>query len=468
MRATVADLLKVLGRPGCWAAILLLAVVGSIAGGQQASPNETPQSLIQSAMTYEYMNGYDFNFFIFDWSGSPIPGAVVSLSLQGLNSSTPVGSQLEGVTGPSGTLQLQDPVPRVSYSLTYAVSGNGATVQGTSTITPPTSGEVNPGLNPVAVIEPGELRLVPEVRICFGDSNGTAVGGAFVTLQVQGAGAPGDTRNYSLGPLSRVPQDFGLSGVPIQPSATSVTVSVSTRSQVLVTETFEPAIFQPIEFPQTQLGTSYAYAETNFAFFSPLAGIVVGLAAYARERASGALEPIWAMPFRPKFVLLRRLLPSAIVLAIGSLSAGVVTQITLERRLGFFPPPDLVAVLAATTFLTAVAFLSLTVLTSHLARESGLIVGVVTGVLAFFALLWKPLTSLGSGGPAGYTQDIPAGVNPTETANTLVGAMARILVGLPASSGSAPSDSPVSALCLSIVWCLLPIMVALTLAERKD
>lgn len=478
MNRALRDLRHQLSAPMVLVALALL-VTASVGVVAEAYPRPE-QSDPTLSVTLTYTSEYVFEAYASYQGGSPLGGAVVTITLGPANSSGPLTGSVSGVTSASGLATLDLNVPLKSYRASFQMQGpvDGAGYQFPLPVPPPQ--RTIQVLNVFSVVEFGEFSTTPDIFIAYPAPSGVPPSGLSVEyyLNETRGGAGGFSRNYSgnFGPLTSVPTryqfaipDGAVLGFPL------VVLVVNSTGGVVAKSSFDLSdlIVQPEQLGL--IGSLLIDWVETMAFVILVAGVSIGYVSYGSDRLSGALEPVLALPLSRLEVPALRFASSAVSLGVGVTIATSILVGGLDLALGPVTPVILVAAVWIGAMAEGLAILALVFLFSHLARSPAPVLAGGLVLAVAFTSLWGVVTTLvarlldvsaigrstlGWQGSVGLLSPTVTAENPIEWA---------LAYGTPHGSPFFPSaPDPVIAALVLALWVALPLVGTFALARWRD
>jgi ABC-type transport system involved in multi-copper enzyme maturation permease subunit len=445
--------------------------------GPNAPTASSPGSL-HIAISYEYSEGYQFTFVAYYDLGSAAPGTQVSLQVSSANSTGARLASLAGVTNDQGLLGLSwGALPCKCTASVNATATDGSGIILETTLQDPPPPELAPLSGAISVIHRGWFVAVPSLVVAFVNQSGSVPAGTLLTYCVlnssSSSGYPCTT--HSLGPVTSNLQIFtteqfaSLSGTD-----TIIANLTDPDGVVLETEQIPSYALNPSTALETASGANLVGRVETMSLLVGFAAVLVGFVTYGRERLTGSLDSVLALPTTRTRILLARyfsaLVPVVAATVIGvtllSISLSRVTEATLPLQIWL----SLVAAFAA----EGIAFVGLTFLGAHLVRSSSLLLVASFLVMLAFTILWVSVIAAAAGAlriPASIgsplSQSVYAPFSPAQTSISVVGLEVLKLDGggpylLPAIG------SGLEIVAMLLAWITLPIVLAVFLFRFRD
>jgi ABC-type transport system involved in multi-copper enzyme maturation permease subunit len=479
VKPVLVDLRRQFSMPSIW--IVLVLVVCASGGPLFLRPAGAGVAGQFIAVTVSYSSHYEFDILVFDGSGGLIGDAQVNVTLRLPNDTGPPVGSANGSTSSEGTVAVFLTAMPSRYAVTYhVVSSHGTAELDGYPLAVPSSKPMGPSLGGVSLVESGDFSLTPYIAIAVPGPGDKPVPGLSIAYYINetGTGAPGTGRNFTgtLGPVTAV---LGTVHFDLPAGASTgfpVVVSlVNSTGGVVTSRTFElsDVVGQPGAPGKAGVALESWLQTTGFLVL--LAAVYVGYVSYGRDRASGALEPVLALPVSRVRILAIRFISSTVALALGvSAAVGVlVAGIGWGEKVA--TPGVLIAAVWAGTLCEGLSLLAITFLVSHLSRSHGALLAGGLALSAVFSILWGLVTllvgaalgvlpptqaTLGWQGSVGVLSPTGAAVNP-------VGLTIRAL----APNGSqilATAPNPTLGILALILWVILPLLALAWLARYRD
>ncbi len=207
-----------------------------------------------------------------------------------------------------------------------------------------------------------------------------------------------------------------------------------------------------------------------------LAAIFVGYFIYGKDRALGVADSVLAMPISRKGLILSRYVSGSLTMLVLSAASMGLAALLIHVLQGASIPLQFVAILILGLTSTAMSFLGLMYLFSHLTKSTGALIGVSIFLFLLFTIAWSMLAVfvpmiLGfTPGSAGYNQMyvVLIFMNPTSitTVATEVYYSSISTTGILSPSMYGINVYSLSAMIL--LWVLVPIVLAFYLAIKRD
>lgn len=452
-------------------AVLLLATGGAtVAAFLSSQPNGSNLGS-GVALTVTYTTEYEFAAYAYNSSGMPIAGADITITFWAANSSSPPLEVASGSTASNGTTTIRIALPDRNYSVEF--DGPGLTNYGAFRTLPVDRIEVLG--SSISTVHVGTFALTPFVFVAVPAPDGATLSGLSVAYYIH---QPGSTVNITgnLGALSPAPKRYRISLPDEIVSDARITVYVANESgRVLASAAFS---VQDILGTSGQAGLGGGVLLPwlqSMEFLVLLVAVLIGYVCYARDRISGALEPILALPLSRARLPLIRFLSSVTCIALGTAAATGLLVYALEGYLQISTPPVLIVAVWATVFSEGVSMLGIVFLLSRFSRSQGAVMAEGLTLAVIFSLLWDPLTETAAREwgvlPSVYSSPSWQGslglLSPTGSVSDPVEWALR-WISPHGSQLLATAPSSALALLAIAIWTLLPITATLWLTKIRD
>lgn len=476
MKPLIRDTLRPLRTPAVVGTLVLLVFVSVLLAPPLA---QGPAGGMTLAMTISYSSGYHFTGFAFNGVGAPVAGANVwlnfsnaELNYSSANGSPPSLGAVHGVTSSDGFVRLNWSVPEASYSVTATglrPGGGGWVTEGPLPSPPPNVTLRLFGI--IYVVLVGQFVVEPQLLVAFGNTNGTTPAG-FRLLYSLNDSAPWT----SLGDLTSYPQRFPISFSNLTPSQ-PLYFELANSSTIVETFEGDASSFTSESGSVTPAGSALLTAVQDLSLFVPLAAVFVAYTAYGRERLTGALEPVLALPVSRTRLFVQRFLGATIAIIVGTGVATLAFVGILGYRAGISFPLTVWSGLWGTAIVLALMFLSLTFLFAHLLRSPGALLAIGLAVALVGSIFWGVITTT-IGQATGVFNESTVNstawqahvglLNPIAVGQSIVSS-AMLAVSPPGATAVLPIVSPAIAwIAVLVVWLALPLAAGLVLAAKRD
>ncbi|HTP53931.1 MAG TPA: ABC transporter permease subunit [Thermoplasmata archaeon] len=450
--------------------LLILSAVGIVA------TSATRPSVVERnvAITMMYSGEFEFSVFASDASGRPLAGDRITILLSDNNSSTPVGSAI-GITPASGLLTLDIRAPLRGYQFSERSSLGG----GLSTnLKAPPPNRVIPIVGIFSVAERGQLGLTNWILVSFPAPEGAFVSGLTIGYFSNDTALGGTGENYTV--------DLGAyRSIDSLVRFTLPAGVVAGYSLVLYLENASGGIqakgyfgLGVLNAPVDQEGPAanpFLLWVEEMAVLILMAATVLGYVAYGRDRISGALDPVVALPLGRLQVPALRFASAALSLAIGITVAETALVVGLDRYLGVTLPAFLYGALWIGAFGEGLGMLALVFLLSHVIRSHAAVLAGGLSLAVVFTLLWGTVTFqvarlLGLSATVWGTASWQGSVGLLSPA---AAALNPVAWGMEAEApnGSrllAQAPNPTLAAVALILWVVLPLVATSLLVRYRD
>jgi ABC-type transport system involved in multi-copper enzyme maturation permease subunit len=478
----IRDATKALRAPGVWLAVAMLIVVPAIVlSTDSAILTTNNQSYeLEFAVTTTYGSEYDFAFCVFDGAGTPVAGALANVTVASPNSSGVPIRTVTGWTSTNGRIVLPLNLSYARYQVTYSVSNAHSSTSEVSQLNIPDNGATVAGPGVISAVGTGNFSVTPLVAVAFPEPNSESAPSLTLTYNLtEPAGAEGTTPHIasgSLGEVSTTPQLFhfplpsGLVGnLPVMFHLVNSAGS-DVANQSLSLNSITPA------YGETQQAGEVLQDWLQVTEFLALAaGVLIGYVTYGRDRITGALEPVIALPVTRTRVAWMRFAGAAAGLAIATGSSVIVLVWAISAQLSVETPASIALAAWVATFAGGLCLAALTMLLSHLSRSHAVVLGGGVALAAGFTLLWRGLTQAVSS-----FLGVPS---PTQAMASWKGSVGLLSPGMamtnPVSWGvtySSPNGSqilpastyPVVAGVVIFLWIALPLFALALCIRNRD
>jgi hypothetical protein len=369
--------------------LLVLAAAGIVHSADGAVGGES-----NLAITMTYSGEYEFAVFASDNAGAPVAGVHVAISLSAANDSSapPIGAGT-GVTSTAGLATVDIEIARGNYSF-YVLSSLGGGDAGP--LRAPTPGRTVAVFGVFSVAERGELGLTPWILVAFPGPGGTVAPGLSVAYNVTESSGGGDhTVTGDLGPLTTPAEllRFSLPAAVVPGAPIGVYVQNGTGI-VLAKTSFGPGVMNALPGQDGPAAAPVLLWVEEMAVLIMMGAAVIGYVSYGRDRISGAIEPVLALPMSRLRVPAMRFVNASISLAIGVSVSEVALAVGVEHSLGVALPTLLLGAIWVGAMAEGLTILALVFLFSHLSRSHASVLAGSLALAVVFSLLWAVLTIL--------------------------------------------------------------------------
>jgi ABC-type transport system involved in multi-copper enzyme maturation permease subunit len=350
-----------------------------------------------AAIAY-YYSGNDFHFlvYVYDSAGDPISGAKVVAQV-GIAPTNMSGAGPEySATGNTGTngldaLDVAAPDQSVFASVTYTISG-------TTEIYPLSVGPLKPGVvqldESMSIINLGTLASIPGVVALAAGPDGSQPTGYTVveTFYCPLAGIPcSGTANVTT-TLGTMTSYAGVYRLEVRPPDVPFTdwLDISVRApndSVVDDQSFiGSGLPGPAFTPPAPSAALLAVGTSPQFLIWPAIGVVIGVIAHGRSRASGYLEGTMARPTTRTEVISAHFSAGALWAGIPVLGGVATLQATVLAEFHLVYPLLPLALMGGAIWASSLAWMGLTFLASHLSRSI-----IITGVLPLILVLFSTI-----------------------------------------------------------------------------
>jgi ABC-type transport system involved in multi-copper enzyme maturation permease subunit len=482
MNRLLRDLVRSIRTPGVLIAIVLLVLGGAVVSELFASAAAVGYGGYSMTVLYNESRGYQLTIFVFEGNGHAIDSASISLVVTG---PTPPGSVLFNRTEKSdfrGFAIFAWPGPEGNpnngtgdnYDL-KVISSYGSSETQAPLINPSPNSPLGSGT--IHLISVGSFVVTPYIQVSFGYANGSVPKGT--SLQYDYSVETGNMGEGFIGYVGNVttnPERFRVSlpAAAMAPAEILTFMLVNSSGAEVDGNDYAASSLNVTSGPQTAEGSALATADSYLSLLVPFAAVIVADVEYGRDRLSGALEPLIALPLTRRRILLQRYVSSVLVLS-GASTVALAEFEWQAAAHSISVPGVLFAGLWTSTIFLGVVFLSLTFLFSHVLRSQGSVMATGIGLVLVFGALWGLLVLL----VATF-----AGISDTVTSQVIwqahVGFANPVSVGQGILSLSLWSLHPSSQLLfpavtnvaieagVAVAWIVLPLLGAVLLMTYRD
>jgi ABC-type transport system involved in multi-copper enzyme maturation permease subunit len=475
------DLQRQLTTPSAWICILLLVATAGVLAAASAPPSGSNRGGQFFAVTATYSTGYEFEVYVYTGAGTSVGGALVTIVVSQVNGTGPPVGNASAVTSDSGLASLSVKLPDAIYSVNYSVYSD----QGTNILSGDPLGQIQPGQvvglpEVFSVVNVGDFSLTPYLLVAFPEPEGAPVAGLSIqytlSTSVSYPVSTPTSYNGSLGGVTSTPELFHVAPPPgANPQDLIEVFLTNATGAVLASQTFNLGAFSPEPGAAGSGGETLQAWLVGMAFLVPLVAVFIAYLSYARDRVSGALEPVVALPFSRLRVMTFRLLSGTATLAIGVTASVAVLWWSIVNSSRVQTP----FLLAGATWIAlmgeGVALLAIVFLLSHLSKSHATVLAGALGVTIVATFLWGVVAHV-----IGALTQVPYTVEPTFAWQGAVGVFSPAQVALnpvqwsvhylaPDGSQLFPaSPDPVWGALAVILWIALPLAGAAWLARHRD
>ena len=467
MKPLLRDAIRPLGNPAVIGTLIVMVAFGAFL----APPLNSSPSAPNMALTSSYSSGYHFTGFVFNNAGAPISGAMVSLNFSLANGSGASIGSTSGVTSSDGFVRLSwsAPMGRYTVQATVASSGSSTTLY---TNIPVAAANVTTRLSGVVYpVQVGQFLVVPQLLVSYADTNGTIPANLRLLYSLN------DTAPWSY--LDTVTSDPQLFPVPFAnlPPNQAVYIELVNGSTVIETFAGSASNFAPQSGSVTPAGSALLTAVEDLSLFVPLAAIFVGYTAYGRERLTGALEPVLALPITRSRLFVQRMLGAIIAVVLGTAVATLVFAGLFALRAGISFPSLVWFGLWGTVVAVSSIFVALAFLLAHVLRSPGTLLGAGLTIVLIGSIFWGLITDLvatplgvfrGSAVTVSVWQAWVGLLNPITVCQSIVSS-SMLAASPPGAIAVIPVVSPAAVWVIVLaLWMALPIAAGLVIAKKRD
>jgi ABC-type transport system involved in multi-copper enzyme maturation permease subunit len=468
MKPLVRDAIRPLRNPAVLGTLVVLVVFSVIL----APPVRSSPTYANIALTSSYSSGYHFTGFVFSGAGTPLPRATLWLNFSLSNGSGASIGAVRGVTSSDGFVRLNWSAPYGEYRVQGTVAKAG--VEGTVFVAgvPLSAPNVTARLlGVIFLVQTGQFVVVPQLLVAFANTNGSIPAGLRLLYSLN------DLSPWtSLGYVTSDPQTFQLSFSNV-PSNDQIYIQLANQSTVI--ETFQGAVegFVSQSASATPAGSALLTAVQDLSLFVPLAAVFVGYTAYGRERLTGALEPVLALPISRTRLFSQRMLGATIAILAGTTVATLVFTELLAVRTGISFPYLVWFGLWGSVAAMSVIFVALAFLLAHVLRTPGALLGAALAIALIGSIFWGLITNLvgqslgvfnGSSASVAAWQSRVGLVNPVAVSQSIVSST-MLAVSPSGATAVIPVVSPTIAwVVVLILWIALPVAAGVALVSKRD
>jgi len=469
MKPMLRDAIRPLGNPAVIGTLVVLVVVGAIL----APPLKSGPSGLTFALTSSYSSGnFLFTGFAFDTAGAPVSRVLVSLNFSLANGSGATIGSTHGVTSSDGFVRLNWSAPMGEYGVQGTLTPvGGVTSSFGAPIVAAPANVTTRVLGVVYLVQTGQFLVVPQLLVSFENANGSVPVGLQLVYSLN------DTAPWTyLATVTSDPQLFHVSFSNLPPGQ-QIYIELVNGPTVIETFVALGLNFTPESGAVTPAGSALLGAVEDLSLFVPLAAIFVGYTAYGRERLTGALEPVLALPISRSRLFVQRMVGALIAVVIGTAAATLVFAALLALRAGISFPSLVWIGLWGTVVAVSVVFVALAFLMAHLLRSSGTLLGAGLTIVLVGSVLWGLITTL-IGTPLGVFNSSNASstvwqawvglLNPITVCQSIV-SYSMLAASPPGAIAVIPTVSPAIVWVVVLaLWVALPIAAGLVIAEKRD
>lgn len=478
------DAIRTAGNPAVIAALILLILAGSLAtSGAVAGTSPSgyvPSSGVNVAIAYNYSGGYRFGVLSFNGVGEVAAKMAIQLAFSLTNTSGPPLDTLSGVTDSAGFLGILWDVSPCRCSVGVTASGPLGSVQiGQLALQYPPPVTLTALVGTLSPVTQGPLLGRPALLAAIADFGGTVPSGT--TLQYCApfvAGNPSTCSSHVLGVVTMSLQTFPTVLFGSLSDSEIVNISLIGPGGYVIDSLQEPFIAldpnNPSNYALTATGSGLVAAVQTTSLFVALAGVLIGYVSYARDRLSGTLDPVLALPITRSRLMLSRYASGAIASIIGSALGAVAIDLSLSRVASANLPTPVCLGLFATFAVESVVLVGFAFLGAHLTRSPTVLLVLLILVSALLTLLWLPILTLAThltrspvdlstvSAQSGYS-----GFSPIQTAMSIVGYVTLRMDGGGPYLLPTITSTPLLAVLL-VTWIAVPMAAAWLLIRYRD
>lgn len=477
------DVIRNVTNPAVAIVLVVLALSGASAVQLSAGTplQVTPPSGIHVAVTYNFSGGYRFNVLAFtkpsETSFTRVADAQVEMQFETLNGTGTVIGQTSGTTNSQGFLSLTWASAPCDCDFVLNVTAASGVWLGEIPLADPPPQNLTPLMGVFTVVPSGFFLSKPLLVVAFPDDNGQVPPGVNLTYSVPSLDpgvSPAESAR-SLGPLTSVLQPF--------PSVQSLALSdfdtvqfnlTGQRGSTIYSWYAQFAFLDPKYVTETNAAASLEAGVQTVSFLAALAGALIGFVGYGRDRLTGTLDPVLALPVTRSRLLLSRYSSAVIVAIAGSVIGALVLGFTVSNVAGGLLPATVWLALVATVVVDSLAFVGLAFLGAHLTKSSTLLLVALILVAAAMTILWVPFvstvthfTAISANMSTLEGQSALVGWSPGQTSISVLGAAVLNFNGEGPYLFTAVTN-PGTLATLAVCWSAIPIAMAWLLFRYRD
>jgi ABC-type transport system involved in multi-copper enzyme maturation permease subunit len=471
MKPLLRDVIRPLLNPAVVGTLVVLVVFSVIL----APPVSSSRTSVNLTLTSSYSSGYHFTGFAFDGAGTPVAGVTLSLNFSRANangSGISIG-EVSGVTASDGFVRLNWSAPYGAYTVQGTVTRGPSFTAGVPMPAPNVTARV---LGVIYVVDIGQFVVVPELLVSFANTNGSIPAGLRLLYSANDS-APWNV----LGTVTSNPQIFPLPERSLSSLPPGQTVYFQLGNASTEVEIFEgtASSFLNTSGSSTPAGSALLTAVQDLSLFVPLAAVFVGYTSYGRERLTGALEPVLALPVSRSGLFVQRMLGATLATVAGTTAATLVFVELLAVRTGVsFPYLVWIGLWGSVTAMSVV-FLALALLLAHLLRTPGALLGTGLAIALIGSVFWGLLTDLAGDSLGVFTGSLPSSsttawqawvglLNPITVCQSIVSS-ATLASSPPGAAAVIPIVTPAIVwVVVLVLWMALPLTAGLAVAAKRD
>jgi len=483
MMPVVRDIVRNVTNPAVAVLLLVLALSGATASqiGANTPIQVTPPLGVFVAVTYNYSSAYQFNVLAFTKSSETtlarVSEAQVNLAFLPANQTGPMVGQVGGRTNAQGFVSLDWDSAPCDCALELNVSATSGGLLAEVTLRDPPPQNLTPLFGVFSIVPSGFFLSKPLLTVAFPNDLGQVPPGINLTYTVlfQAPSGPSTPVTSTIGPLTSVVQSFpSVQSLPLS-DFDMVQLNLTGRGGATIYSLpFQFQLLDPRFVSETQAAAGLESGVETVSFLAALTAVLVGFVGYGRDRLSGSLDPVLALPVTRTRIILTRYSAAAVVAVAGSILGTVVLGLTVSNVAGEPLPASIWFAMVAAFAVESMAFVGLSILAAHLTRSSTLLLVVLVLVTAALTILWIPFVSTVT-----HFAQTPLNLSTFEGQSTLVGwSPAQLSVSIIGSAvlsfnGEGPYLLPavtnvglLSA--LAVGWTVVPIIMAWLLLRYRD
>jgi ABC-type transport system involved in multi-copper enzyme maturation permease subunit len=468
MNPLLRDAVRPLRNPAVLGTLAVLVVFS----GVLAPPVSGTTNYVNLALTSSFAGGYHFTGFVFSGAGTALSGVTLALNLSRSNGSGASIGVVRGVTSSDGFVRLDWSAPDGDYSVQVTVSEAGVIQEQFYAPVPNSAPNVTaPVRGVIYEVQVGQFVVLPQLLVSFANTNGSIPRGLQLLYSLNDSG-PWTT----LGSVTADPQIFSASFSNVAPNQL-IFIELANESTVIQTFQGEQSGFAGQSGTVTSAGSALLTAIEDLSLFVPLAAVFVGYTSYGRERLTGALEPVLALPISRTRLFLQRFLGATIAIVAGTTAATLVFVELLAFRTGIDFPYVVWLGLWGSAAAMSVIFVALAFLLAHLLRTAGALLGVGLAVALLGSIFWGLITGLAGDSLGVFTGSVSSIavwqasvglLNPITVCQSVVSS-AILAVSPSGAIAVIPVVSPPFAWVVVLaLWLAVPAAAGVVLAAKRD
>lgn len=451
---------------------------------------------------FTYYDGEGYHFLAFAWNqfGQAMSGIIINVD----GNSSNVLFSGAGTTNSSGVAAFDiQKSPDTSASMTIAVTQPGESgisvsgfrpflkpaPNGTTRVPPGVPVSASGGLSLTDVIDK-ENASRRDIQAIWVGTYGSSPKGIDLYYRFQNSSYQGQLNESSmafLGEMSGYKQSFPAPSPRLSKSATLVVgifyangTFVGQSNWFTVSDLFPPPL-PPVSPSQGEAFVTQ-FLGGIFALAVPLIAVVGSYSMYGKDRASGVLESVLALPISRRGLSISRYLSSFIALAIALLTSVAFVDAITWHFTGSFVDSTLIVTSIGSFLADLAAFIGIMMILARIAKSSGLLLGLGVGVLMLFDFFWglivNFLATAGgiSYGSAVYLQVLVASqfLSPAQLEGLTIAYLTHSTsfgVLSPANFPIEPSTYGITVPSLVVataLWVVIPLAIFLYLSVKRD